>query len=110
MEITARTRYLRISPRKVRLIVDVVRGKGIDEARSFLAFASKRAAHPILKLLNSAAANAKHNFSKESGLYIKKIFVDQGPTYKRIRPVARGTAHPIKKKTSHVTIILDERV
>lgn len=109
MDIVAKLRYLRMSPRKARLIADVVRGSKVEVAQTQLRFSDKRVAAPILKLLNSAVANAKHSFSKTEGLYIKKIVVDQGPTYKRFRPRARGMASPIAKKTSHVTIVLDER-
>jgi len=109
MDITAKLHYLRMSPRKVRLVADVVRGRAVESALAQLRFFDKRAADPILKLLKSALANAKNNFSKTEGLYIKTIVVDQGPTYERFRPRARGTAGPIHKKTSHVTIILDER-
>lgn len=108
-DITAKLRYARISPRKVRLVVDVIRGMDITRARTNLRFLNKRSAKPILKLLESAIANAKSAQRSEAGLYIKKIFVDQGPTYKRSRPAPKGVAHPINKKTSHVTIVLDER-
>ncbi|MFY9458073.1 MAG: 50S ribosomal protein L22 [Candidatus Spechtbacterales bacterium] len=108
MEINAKLRYLRMSPRKMRLVADLVRGLGTDNAKRALKFSDKKAAGHILTLLNSAIANASNNFQKKEALYIKKIFVDQGPTYKRFRPVSRGMAHPINKRTSHVTIILDE--
>lgn len=109
MEIKATIKYLRMSPRKVRLVADVIRNAEAHKAQTFLMYSSKRAGEPILKLLNSALANAKKNFSMEKNLFIKKIFVDQGPTYKRFRPAPKGTAHLIKKKTSHVTIILDQK-
>lgn len=107
---SAKLRYLRVSPRKARLIASLVRGMGIEGARAQLRFSKKGVAAPILKLLNSAASNAKNNFSKSEGLYIKKIVVDQGPTYKRHRPRAKGVASPINKRTSHITIVLDERI
>ena len=110
MDISAKLRYLRIAPRKARLVADAIRGMDVEQAQEHLQFIRKRAGEPILKLLNSAAANAKQNFSKMSGLYIKKIFVDQGPVYKRFHPQAHGVAALIKKKTSHITIILDERI
>lgn len=110
MEIFATLKYLRMSPRKVRLVVDVVRGMEVERAKSHLQFSPKGASAPVLKLLRSAAANALHNFKKEKeGLYIKKIFVDQGPTYKRYRPRARGMVGRINKRTSHVTIVLEEK-
>lgn len=109
MEISAKLRYLRMSPRKVRLVADLIRGIDINGAKYRLQFSDKKASGHVLKLLDSAIANAKSNFSKTEGLYVKKIFVDQGPTHKRFRPVARGMAHRINKKTSHITIVLDEK-
>jgi large subunit ribosomal protein L22 len=109
MEISAKLSYLRMSPRKVRPVADLVRGIGTDQARHALQFSEKKAAEHILKLLNSAIANAKNNFSKTEGLYVKKIFVDQGPTYKRFRPRTKGIEAPINKRTSHIFIALDER-
>jgi len=109
MEITAKLRNLRISPRKARRIADLVRGMEADAAQISLKFLSQRAAEPILKLINSALANAKKNNSIEQGLFIKKIFVDQGQVYKRYRPAPRGIAMPISKKTSHITIVLDKK-
>lgn len=109
MEITAKTRYLRISPRKTRAVADLLRGMDVERARASLKFSPRGAAGPLLKLLDSAIANAKNNFSIQKGLFIKKIFVDQGPTQKRSRPAARGVTHPINKKTSHITIILDKK-
>lgn len=110
MEIIAKLRYLRMSPRKARLVVDVVRGRDVTSAKTQLTFLEKRASQNVLKLLNSAVSNAKNNFSKEEdSLYVKKIFVDQGPTYKRFRASARGMTSPINKKTSHITVVLDEK-
>lgn len=109
MEVTAKLRYLRIAPRKVRLVADLIRGKNVEEATHILNFVRKRAAKPILKLLNSAIANATHNFQlKKENLYIAKITVDEGPKLKRWRPRARGIAYEIQKKTSHVTLVLAE--
>lgn len=110
MEITAKLNRFRVSPRKARLVVDLVRGMDAERARAQLSFSKKGTSEPILKLLDSALANAKNNFSKtESAFYIKKIFVDQGPTYKRFRPRARGMVSPINKRTSNITIVLDEK-
>lgn len=109
MEISAKLKNLRISPHKTRRVAGLVRGMKVEKAQASLKFSPQRAAEPILKLLNSAIANAKKNNSLEQGLFIKKIFVDQGQVYKRFRPVARGSAHPINKKTSHITIILDKQ-
>lgn len=109
MEVVAKLRYLRIAPRKVRLVVDLIRGKKVEEAQSLLQFTKKRAAKPILKLLNSAIANAKHNFNlDEKKLYISKILVNEGPKLKRQMPRARGQASMIQKKTSHITLVLNE--
>jgi len=109
MAVVAKLRYLRIAPRKVRLVADLIRGKRIEEARNILNFTIKKAAPPLLKLLRSATANAKNNFQlDESNLYIAKILVDEGPKYKRWRARARGRAEEIQKKTSHVTVVLDE--
>ncbi len=109
MEIKAKLKHLRIAPRKVRLISDLIREKPVEQAQAILNFTTNRAAQPLLKLLNQAVANAKNNFQlDETNLYIQKINVDEGPKLKRWRPRARGTAYPIQKKTSHITIILDE--
>jgi len=111
MPVTAKLRHLRIPPRKVRLVADLIRGKRAEEAQNILNFTIKKAAFPLLKLLRSALANAKNSFQlDESNLYISKILVDEGPKYKRWRARARGSANLIQKKTSHITIILDEIV
>jgi large subunit ribosomal protein L22 len=111
MTIIAKLRYLRITPRKVRLMADLIRGKRIEEARNILNFKVKKTSLPLLKLLKQAVANAKNNFQlDESNLYITKILVDEGPKYKRWRARARGRAEEIQKKTSHITVILDEIV
>ena len=111
MPVTAKLRYLRIAPRKVRLAADLIRGKKISQALTLLQFTTKRAALPLTKLLKQAIANARHNFGLgEDNLYISKITVDEGPKLKRWMPRARGRVSEIQKKTSHVTIILDEIV
>lgn len=93
----------------MRLVADVVRGKTVEDSQAILKFAVKKGANPILKLLNSAVASAKVNFQKEAGdLYIAKITVDEGPKLKRWMPRARGSASPIQKKTSHITLVLEE--
>lgn len=110
MEIKAFARYIRMSPRKVRLVSDVVRGMDVKAAVLQLTFIRKHAAKPILKLLRSAMANAEHNHKMESGkLFIKSITVDGGPVLKRFRPRAMGRAAPIRKRSSHINIVLDER-
>ncbi len=109
MSITAKLRYLKISPRKVRLVADLIRKKNIEQAQALLSFTTKKAAKPVLKLLKSAAANAKNNFQlDELNLYISKIFVDEGPKMKRWKSRARGRVDQILKRSSHITIVLDE--
>ncbi len=107
---TAKLRYLRIAPRKVRLVADLIRGERVDKAQVILNFTRKKAALPILKLLNQAVANAKNEDPRveEGNLYIAKILVDEGPRIKRQLPRARGRADVIQKKTSHITLVLDE--
>jgi large subunit ribosomal protein L22 len=100
-------RYLRIAPRKARLVADTLKGLSLNEAEARLITSPHRASVFLLKLLRSAAANAKHNAKLEaSKLYIKDIRVDQGPKLKRWMPRARGGASPIEKKTSHITLVL----
>lgn len=107
--ITAKLRHLHIAPRKVRLVADIVRGKTAQDALAILSFTTKKAAQPILKLLNSAMANAKNNFQLDpANLYIWAISVDEGPKMKRWRARARGSANEIQKKTSHINLILEE--
>ncbi|MEK7211428.1 MAG: 50S ribosomal protein L22 [Patescibacteria group bacterium] len=109
MEVKAFARYIRMTPRKVRLIIDMIRGKRVLEAETILKFTPRLAAKPVLKLLNSAVANGKNNFKlDEANLFIKKITADQGPALKRFRPRAFGRAAMIKKRMSHITIILEE--
>lgn len=109
MVITAKLNYLRIAPRKVRLVADLIRGKSVGEAQTILNFTIKKGAQPLLKLLNSAVANAKNNFKlAEAKLFISKIEVNEGPKYKRMRPRARGQGYEIQKKTSHINLFLDE--
>ncbi|MEX0916857.1 MAG: 50S ribosomal protein L22 [Candidatus Spechtbacterales bacterium] len=101
--------YLRISSRKVRLVADLVRGMSAEAARSALYFSTKRASSPISKLLDSAVANAKTQGASVEKLVIKEIRVDDGPILKRFRPMSRGRAFPIEKRTSHISIILFEK-
>ena len=109
VSVTAKLRYLRITPRKVRQVSDLIRGKTVEEAQTILRYTVKKAAQPLLKLLKSPVASAKNNFQlEELNLYISKILVDEGPKLKRWRARARGRADEIQKKTSHVTIVLDE--
>ena len=109
MEIKASLNNLRISPRKVRRITDLIKGMRVDKAKSQLNFLVRKPAPLVLKLLNSATANAKQTFEiKEENLYIKKIVVEAGPSLKRSLPRAMGRATPILKRTSAVKLVLDE--
>jgi len=100
----------RQSPRKVRLVADLIRGKKVDEAETVLDFTVKRSSRHFKQLLNSAVANAKQNFGLEKDvLFIKEVQVNKGVTLKRFRPVSRGSAHPINKRSSHVLIVLGEQ-
>ena len=111
MEVSAKVNYLRVSPRKVRLVTNMLKGLGAKEALLQLRFLPKRASHPLEKLLRSALANAKHNFDlDEKNLRVKTIRVDGGPVSKRFTPRAFGRASPIRKRTSHITLILDELI
>lgn len=111
MQVKSKAKYIRISPRKVRLVAQLIQGMDVEEARLQLQFLSKRVTQPILKLLNSAISNAKQNFSlEENNLYIAKIIIEQGPTLRRWRARAFGRAAPIRKRSSHITLVLDEKV
>jgi large subunit ribosomal protein L22 len=111
MEIKAKLQDLRVSPRKTRLVVDVIRGLSIEDAFNQLNFVNKKVTLPIKNLLDSAVANALNNFSLEkNNLFIKEIRVDEGRTLKRWMPRARGRATPIRKRTSHITLVLGELV
>ncbi len=105
--VTAELNNYRQSPRKVRLVVNAIRGKKVSVALTTLSFVPKRAAGPIQKLLESAVANATHNFKlSPENLYVKEITVGPGGTMKRWMPKWRGTAHPIRKRTSHIRVTL----
>jgi large subunit ribosomal protein L22 len=111
MEVKAYAKSLRMSPRKVRLVVDLIRGKKVASALAQLQFSPRAATLPISKLVKSAVANAKHNYDLvEDNLFIKSIFVDGGATLKRSMPRAQGRATPIRKRTSHITVVLGELV
>jgi len=108
MQTTAKLRFLRVAPRKVRLLADVVRGMRVEDAITQLQYSKKHAARPLRKLIESAVANAKHNHDIDTNsLTIKVIFVDGGPVMKRWKPRAFGRAAPIRKRTSHVTVTLE---
>jgi large subunit ribosomal protein L22 len=110
MEARAHLRYARISPRKVKIVCDLIRGKDTDTARAILMQTPKAASEYMMKLLDSAIANAENNHEMDAQrLFISEIFVSQGPILKRIRPRARGSANRINKRTSHITISLKEK-
>jgi len=105
--VKAKARYVRIAPRKARLIADQVRGMHIEKARALLEFSPRGAAHPIQKLINSAAANAENNHDLIGDeMRVSSITVDEGPTLRRFRPRAMGRATPINKRTSHIAVAL----
>lgn len=102
-------RYVRISSRKVKVVIDLIRGKSYQEALAILEFTPKAASDVVKKLLNSAAANGENNLDmNRDTLYVAEVFANQGPTLKRFRPRAQGRATRIRKRTSHVTVILDQ--
>ena len=109
MESKAYLNYVRISPRKVSVVLDLIRNKPADLAMAILQHTPKAACEPLSKLLKSAMANAENNHNMDvSKLYVASCSVSQGPTLKRIRPRARGRAYRINKKTSHITLVLKE--
>ncbi len=110
MEVKAIAKYIRVSPQKVRLVANAIKGKKLEKALNFLNFTPKKSARIIGKVLRSAVANAEQNPGIDvNTLYIKEIFVDQGPTLKRFRPRAMGRATRILKRSSHIKVVLDER-
>jgi large subunit ribosomal protein L22 len=109
MEKKASARFIRVSPQRIRLIMDEVRGKKAEEALNMLSLAPQKGARVLKKLIQSAVANAEQDSNVDLDvLYIKRIYADQGPTLKRWRPRAQGRATRIRKRTSHLTVILDE--
>jgi len=110
MEARAVARYVRVSPRKARLVVDMIRGKSAAEATTILRFTPKGAAEVVGKVLASAVANAEHNQKvRPETLFVSEAFVNEGPTLKRIRPRAMGRAFQIRKRSSHITIVVKQR-
>ncbi len=110
MEVKAKAKFIRMSPKKIRLVIDMVRGKDVLPALDILRFTNKLAARPVIKLLDSAIANAEHNFKLErANLYIKEIRADEGPTLKRWMPRAFGRATTLRKRMTHLSIILDDK-
>lgn len=108
MEATAKATYVRIAPRKVKIVLDLIRNKPCDEAMAILKYTPKAACEPLYKLLKSAMANAEMKNMDVSKLYVAACSVDQGPTLKRIRPRDKGRAYRINKKTSHINLTLKE--
>lgn len=106
----ANVKYVRVSPRKVKIVVDLIRGKSVNEAEAILQYTPRMATEPVLKLLRSAIANGENNMGlNRDELYVAEIFAGQGPTLKRFRPRAKGMAYPILKRTSHITVVLDRQ-
>ena len=107
MDAKAIARYVRVSPRKARIVVDQVRGKDVIAAQEILAFNERAISEVVAKVVNSAAANAQDRFGlRPESLVIKAAYVDEGPTMKRFRPRAKGAASKIRKRTSHITVIV----
>ncbi|MBQ9625099.1 MAG: 50S ribosomal protein L22 [Clostridia bacterium] len=103
-------KYARISSRKVKIVIDLIRGKSVNEAEAILLYTPKAASPYVLKLLRSATANAENNMSlNRDDLYVAEVFANQGPTLKRYRPRSQGRAYSILKRSSHVTLILDSK-
>lgn len=110
MEAMAVAKHVRISPRKVRRVVDLIRGKGVQEALAILRFSPQRASVAVEKVVKSAVANAEHNYDMDGdNLYIARAFVDEGPTWKRTQPRAMGRANLRRRRTSHITIVVGEK-
>ncbi|ACY49900.1 50S ribosomal protein L22 [Vibrio parahaemolyticus] len=110
MEAIAKHNFARISPQKARLVADLIRGKSVDQALEILTFSNKKAAALVKKVLESAIANAEHNEGADiDDLNVAKIFVDEGPTMKRIMPRAKGRADRILKRSSHITVVVADR-
>ncbi len=109
METRAIARFVRISPQKIRLVIDQVRGKKVEEALNMLAFAPQKGARILKKVIHSAVANAQENAGMDvDSLYISRAYADEGPTIKRWMPRALGRATRIRKRTSHITVVVDE--
>ncbi|MCM1544440.1 MAG: 50S ribosomal protein L22 [Ruminococcus sp.] len=108
MQATAKVTYVRIAPRKVQIVLDLIRNQSVEKAEAILKYTPKAACEVVSKLLTSAVANAENKDMDTSRLYVSECFVNQGPTLKRIRPRAQGRAFRINKKTSHITLVLKE--
>ncbi|MDO4832611.1 MAG: 50S ribosomal protein L22 [Clostridia bacterium] len=108
MEATAKVTFVRIAPRKVKIVLDLIRNQPVDKAMAILKHTPKAACEVLEKLLKSAIANAENKDMDTTKLYVAACSVDQGPTLKRIRPMSKGRAYRINKKTSHITLVLKE--
>ena len=109
-EVRATAKYVRMAPRKVRVVVDTIRNKSVEQALEVLQFSTRAAAEPVAKVLRSAIANAENNNNlRANNLVVKAAYVDEGPTLKRIRPRAKGSASRINKRTSHITVVVAPR-
>lgn len=110
MEARAVAKFIRVSPRKARMVVDLIRGKKLEEALAILRYTPNKAADVVTKVVKSAAANAEHNLDLDKDeLVISQIFVDQGPSLKRMMPRAMGRADIIKRRTSHITVVVSDK-
>ncbi|WP_309243890.1 50S ribosomal protein L22, partial [Streptomyces sp. CAI-85] len=111
MEARAQARYIRVTPMKARRVVDLIRGMDATEAQAVLRFAPQAASVPVGKVLDSAIANAAHNYDHTDvdSLFISEAYVDEGPTLKRFRPRAQGRAYRIRKRTSHITVVVSSK-
>jgi large subunit ribosomal protein L22 len=108
MEVRAKARYVRMSPRKVKLVVDLVRGRDVNEALTMLRFSTRAAARPVAKVIRSAVANAEENYGlSPDELYVARIHANEGPTLKRGRPGPRGRFKPRLKRSTHITVVLE---
>lgn len=110
MEAKAQVKYARISPRKVKIVCDLIRGKDVNTARAILMNTPKAASEIMVKVLKSAVSNAENNFGLDSAnLYVSEAYANPGPILKRMQPVSRGRGYRINKRTSHITIVVKER-
>jgi large subunit ribosomal protein L22 len=109
MEARAQARYVRVTPMKARRVIDLIRGMNVTDAQAMLKFAPQAASEPIGKVLDSAVANATNNHAMDArSLVVSQAFVDEGPTMKRIRPRAQGRAYRIRKRSSHITVVVSD--
>ncbi len=110
MQAKATAKYMRVSPRKMKFVCDMVRGKNVDEALSILRFTPRKGADILEKVVKSAVANAENNFDMDrDSLYVAEVYANQGPTLKRWRPRAQGRAYKILKRTSHISVVVKEK-